>query len=97
MGCGGSKRWELGSSTRAAIAQRLLIRKKESPARFRAGLSGRTLAATYSDMAYGHTTIGAERFHFRVRNGIGWFPFAITARENLSGTRKIPPAAIWNS
>ena len=37
---------------------------------------------TYSGMACGHTTIGAERFHFRVRNGIGWFPFAIAARQN---------------
>ncbi len=36
---------------------------------------------TYSGMACGHTTIGAERFHFRVRNGIGWFPFAIAARQ----------------
>ena len=41
---------------------------------------------TYSGMACGHTTIGAERFHFRVRNGIGWFPFAIAARQ----TGKIP-------
>ncbi len=37
---------------------------------------------TYSGMACGHTTIGAERFHFRVRNGIGWFPLAIAARRN---------------
>ena len=36
---------------------------------------------TYSGMAESHTTIGAERFHFRVRNGIGWFPFAIAARQ----------------
>jgi hypothetical protein len=35
---------------------------------------------TYSGMACGHTTIGAERFHFRVRNGIGWYPLAIAAR-----------------
>ena len=40
-----------------------------------------TLATTYSHMAYGHTTIGAERFHFRVRKGIGWFPLAIITRE----------------
>ena len=32
-------------------------------------------------MAYGDTTIGAERLHFRVRNGIGWFPPAMTARK----------------
>src|SRR5579862_5178352 len=42
----------------------------------------RSLAVTYSGMAESHTTIGAERFHFRVRNGIGWFPFAIAARQN---------------
>ena len=28
-----------------------------------------------------HTTIGAERFHFRVRKGIGWYPLAIAARK----------------
>ena len=38
---------------------------------------------TYSGMACGHTTIGAERFHFRVRNGIGWFPLAIAARQTV--------------
>ena len=36
---------------------------------------------TYSGMACGHTTIGAGRFHFRVRNGIGWFPLAMAARQ----------------
>src|SRR6185312_2780239 len=46
------------------------------------GLRMRSLAVTYSGMACGHTTIGAERFHFRVRNGIGWFPLAIAARRN---------------
>ena len=37
---------------------------------------------TYSRMATGQTTIGAERFHFRVRNGIGWFPLANAVRQN---------------
>ena len=45
------------------------------------GFSFRSLAVTYSGMPEGHTTIGAERFHFRVRNGIGWFPLAIAARQ----------------
>ena len=36
---------------------------------------------TYSHMGRPHTTIGAERFHFRVRKGIGWFPLAIAARQ----------------
>ena len=30
-----------------------------------------------------HTIIGAKRFHFRVRNGIGWFPLAISARQTV--------------
>jgi hypothetical protein len=45
------------------------------------GFGCRSLAVTYSGMACGHTTIGAGRFHFRVRNGIGWFPLAIAARR----------------
>ena len=27
------------------------------------------------------TTIGAKRFHFRVRDGIGWFTLAMAARQ----------------
>ena len=38
---------------------------------------------TYSGMPERHTTIGAERFHFRVRNGIGWFPLAMAARKTV--------------
>ena len=30
-----------------------------------------------------HTIIGAEQFHFRVRDGIGWFLLAMAARQNL--------------
>ena len=46
----------------------------------------KSLAVTYSCMAKGHTTIGAERFHFRVRKGIGWFPLAMAARQTGSCT-----------
>ncbi len=28
-----------------------------------------------------HTIIGAKSFHFRVRDGIGWFQFAMAARQ----------------
>jgi hypothetical protein len=31
-------------------------------------------------MAYRHTTIGATAFHFRVRNGAGWFRYAMVTR-----------------
>src|SRR5690606_28418532 len=44
----------------------------------------KSLAMTYSRMGRPHTTIGAERFHFRVRDGIGWFPLAIAARQTGS-------------
>ena len=43
-----------------------------------------------------HTIIGAERFHFRVRNGIGWFTLAIAARQTgmKNGVRvKLSPTA----
>ncbi len=39
------------------------------------------LAVTYSHMGRPHTSIGAERLHFRVRDGIGWFPLAMAARK----------------
>lgn len=37
---------------------------------------------TYSRMRM-HTTIGAGSFHFRVREGIGWYQTAMAARETL--------------
>ena len=49
----------------------------------------KSLAVTYSCMPEGHTTIGAERFHFRVRNGIGWFPLALAARQTGSRRSKV--------
>ena len=42
------------------------------------------LAATYSHMAFRHTTIGATMFHFRVRDGTGWFHCAVTTRAGGS-------------
>src|SRR5690606_29311592 len=32
-----------------------------------------------------HTTIGAAAFHFRVRDGIGWFHSAMVARDGVEG------------
>jgi hypothetical protein len=45
------------------------------------GFSIRSLAVTYFHMGRPHTIIGAEQFHFRVRDGIGWFPLAKAARQ----------------
>lgn len=36
-----------------------------------------------------HTTIGACTFHFRVRNGIGWFHTAIVTRERVEGRQDV--------
>ena len=38
------------------------------------------LATTYSHRTYRPTTIGAAAFHFRVRNGTGWFRLAVVTR-----------------
>ena len=37
---------------------------------------------TYFRMGKPHTIIGAESFHFRVRDGIGWFRLAMAARQS---------------
>ena len=34
-----------------------------------------------------HTTIGATVFHFRVRDGIGWYHGAVVTRERVEGRR----------
>src|SRR4051794_29809208 len=61
------------------------VGKKKNPCWFpNRGFSVKSLAVTYSGMPERHTTIGAERFHFRVRNGIGWFPLAIATRQTVS-------------
>ena len=44
-------------------------------------IRGIYLATTYSHKTYRLTTIGAEAFHFRVRNGTGWFHFALVTRS----------------
>lgn len=41
-----------------------------------------------------HTIIGAERFHFRVRNGIGWFPLAMAASQTFTLTGCIHSAPV---
>ena len=35
----------------------------------------------YFRMAKCHTIIGAKRFHFRVRDGIGWFTLAMVTKQ----------------
>src|SRR5687768_1104708 len=69
--------------------------KNKNPPTFPSGGSVGILAVTYSRLAYGQTTIGAERFHFRVRNGIGWFPPAMTARKTVA-REAVAAAPAWS-
>ena len=66
----------------------------------------RSLAMTYFHMGKPHTIIGAEQFHYRVRDGIGWFPLAMAARRKgvdaLGGSRLLHGVreclgVIWSS
>ena len=47
------------------------------------GVCVKSLAVTYFHMGKPHTIIGAKQFHFRVRDGIGWFPLANAARQTV--------------
>ena len=56
-------------------------------------------------MANCHTIIGAKRFHFRVRDGIGWFTLAMVTKQfGLVGIylptviyRRVFLPAVWKS
>ena len=63
------------------------------------GFCDKSLAVTYFHMRRPHTIIGAEQFHFRVRDGIGWFPLAIAARQTVwkSGVRFNFSSVVMNS
>jgi hypothetical protein len=68
----------------AGCAADSAARKQKNPRAKPSGFSAnQSLAVTYSGMPERHTTIGAGRFHFRVRNGIGWFPLAMAARQTV--------------
>ena len=46
-------------------------------------MRGINLATTYSHRTYRPTTIGAAAFHFRVRDGTGWFHCAVVTRGEV--------------
>ena len=47
---------------------------------------------TYSRMRM-HTTIGAAAFHFRVRDGIGWFHSAMFAEQTVETAHGCAPVS----
>ena len=57
-------------------------RKKPPMPVLHRGFMNNCLAVSYFHMGKPHTIIGAERLHFRVRDGIGWFPLAIATKQN---------------
>ena len=57
----------------------LKMQKKSPPVKM--GFLIKSLAMTYFHMATCHTIIGAKRFHFRVRDGIGWFTLAMVTKQ----------------
>ena len=54
---------------------------KKTQAVDKLGLGSKSLAIPYFRMANCHTIIGANRFHFRVRDGIGWFTLAMVTKQ----------------
>ena len=68
------------SPYRAIPAASLARGQKKSPAPSFLKMPGKYLAATYSHRTCRPNTIGAAAFHFRVRNGTGWFHRALATR-----------------
>jgi hypothetical protein len=62
-----------------ASLTKILVKKK--PKCLDLGLFFKSLAIPYFHMANCHTIIGAKRFHFRVRDGIGWFTLAMVTKQ----------------
>ena len=61
--------------------------KRRRPDPFGSGLLGKAPGDDLLLHGLSHTTIGACAFHFRVRDGIGWFHTAIITRERVEGRR----------
>src|SRR5271154_3660712 len=85
----GSKRVTRDTSTPSMAHGEAGTKKKPSPTFVGEGFPFfidkrhqiKSLAVTYFHIDKVDTSIGAERFHFRVRKGIGWFPLAMAARQ----------------
>lgn len=59
------------------------LHKKENPVARAAGFSGKNPGDDLLSHGLGRTTIGAAAFHFRVRDGIGWFHSANFTRKTV--------------
>ena len=61
----------------------LLLQAKKNPAASGSGVFGLNPDDDLLSHSLGCTTIGAATFHFRVRDGIGWFHSANFIRETV--------------
>lgn len=59
------------------------LHKKQTPAARATGVWDKNPGDDLLSHGLGHTTIGAAAFHFRVRDGIGWFHSANFTRETV--------------
>ena len=82
---GGMRGWSMDLMLPAPMRRRKKLKPLELAFQ---GLRDKSLTMTYSHMRRPHTTIGAEQFHFRVREGIGWFPLAMVVRQTGSARRR---------
>lgn len=60
--------------------------KKKTPLHEQRGFRGKNPGDDLLSHGLGHTTIGAAAFHFRVRDGIGWFHSANFTRETVGAS-----------
>src|SRR5690606_40457896 len=71
----------------AAAAAAFVLPQKQTPHRRPAGgLRDKAPGDDLLSHGLSHTTIGAAAFHFRVRDGIGWFHSADFTRERVGGS-----------
>ena len=66
-----------------------LRRAKEKPRCVSSGVLGVNPGDDLLSHGLSHTTIGAAAFHFRVRDGIGWFHSANFTRERVGGSLSV--------
>lgn len=62
-------------------------RKSKPPLREQRGFGDKNPGDDLLSHGLSHTTIGAAAFHFRVRDGIGWFHSANFTRERVGGSQ----------
>ena len=66
-------------------------KKKPRPKLMDGAFMYKRLAIPYFRMAKCHTIIGAKRFHFRVRDGVGWFTLAMVTKQTGAAGRPSGP------